>query len=107
MATTKRPDNGKPVGIDGFRCLMILLPVSLSLLSPYIARADDAYPFRDPDLAEAVRLDDLLGRMTLEEKIAALGGDASVPRLDVTGARQIEGYHGVAQSGPSNWGGFP
>ena len=104
MATTKRPDNGKPVGIDGFRCLMILLPVSLSLLSPYIARADDAYPFRDPDLAEAVRLDDLLGRMTLEEKIAALGGDASVPRLDVTGARQIEGYHGVAQGGPSNWG---
>jgi len=50
------------------------------------------------------RISDLIGRMTLEEKIAALGFRAAVPRLGVKGSPHIEGYHGVAQGGPSNWG---
>jgi len=105
MVTSKRPNDGKPAGIDGYRCLIFLLPVSLSLLVPCGARADEAaYPFRDPDLPAAQRIDDLLARMKLDEKIAALGGSADVPRLEVRGTRHIEGYHGVAQGGPSNWG---
>jgi beta-glucosidase len=66
--------------------------------------AEFAYPFQDPDLPEAARLDDLISRMTRQEKIIALAGDAAVPRLNVAGSRHIEGYHGVAQGGPSNWG---
>jgi len=62
------------------------------------------YPFQNPDLPEEERVDDLIGRMTLEEKIAALGWRAAVPRLGVQGSPHIEGYHGVAQGGPSNWG---
>jgi beta-glucosidase len=63
-----------------------------------------AYPFQNPGLPEEERVTDLIGRMTLEEKITALGSRAAVPRLGVMGSPHIEGYHGVAQGGPSNWG---
>jgi len=33
-----------------------------------------------------------------------MGWGAAVPRLGVVGSPHIEGYHGVAQGGPSNWG---
>ncbi len=62
------------------------------------------YPFQNPDLPEEERVSDLIGRMTLQEKIAVLGWRADVPRLGVKGSPHIEGYHGVAQGGPSNWG---
>jgi beta-glucosidase len=62
------------------------------------------YPFQDPDLPADTRIVDLIGRMTLPEKIEALANRASVPRLGVVGSPHIEGYHGVAQGGPSNWG---
>ena len=50
-----------------------------------------------------ITLEDL-SRMTREEKIDCLATRASVPRLGVKGSPHIEGYHGVAQGGPSNWG---
>ena len=62
------------------------------------------FPFQDPDLAAEERITDLIGRMTLEEKIDCLAVRAAVPRLGVKGSPHIEGYHGVAQGGPSNWG---
>jgi beta-glucosidase len=63
-----------------------------------------AFPFQNPDLPMEERITDLVGRMTLDEKIDALATRASVPRLGVVGSPHIEGYHGVAQGGPSNWG---
>ena len=63
-----------------------------------------SYPFQNPGLPMEERITDLIGRMTLEEKIDALANRASVPRLGVVGSPHIEGYHGVAQGGPSNWG---
>jgi beta-glucosidase len=62
------------------------------------------YPFRNPDLPKEQRIDDLIGRMTLGEKIDCLGFMPSVSRLGVAGTFTAEGYHGVAQGGPSNWG---
>jgi beta-glucosidase len=62
------------------------------------------YPFQDPDRPAEERISDLISRMTLEEKIDCLATRASVPRLGVKGSPHIEGYHGVAQGGPSNWG---
>lgn len=62
------------------------------------------YPFQDPNRPMEERITDLVGRMTLAEKIACLANRASVPRLGVVGSPHIEGYHGVAQGGPSNWG---
>lgn len=66
--------------------------------------APASYPFQNPDLPAEQRIDDLISRLTLEEKIDCMAMSASVPRLGVKGSRHIEGYHGVAQGGPSNWG---
>ncbi len=71
---------------------------------PGLARAQAPLPYQDPTLAVERRIDDLLARMTLPEKIAALSTDAGVPRLGVRDAGHTEGLHGVAQGGPSNWG---
>jgi beta-glucosidase len=70
-----------------------------------MARGDaDVLPFRSPDLPDEERIADLLSRMTLDEKVDAMAFRAAVPRLGVAGSPHIEGYHGVAQGGPSNWG---
>lgn len=68
------------------------------------AAAVSAFPFQNPDLPAEQRITDLISRLTVEEKIDCLARSASVPRLGVAGSPHIEGYHGVAQGGPSNWG---
>jgi beta-glucosidase len=76
----------------------------LAAPSGKVAVGPEVLPFRNPDLPDEERITDLLSRMTLEEKIDALAVRTSVPRLGVVGSPHIEGYHGVAQGGPSNWG---
>ncbi|HZU83307.1 MAG TPA: glycoside hydrolase family 3 C-terminal domain-containing protein, partial [Polyangiaceae bacterium] len=66
---------------------------------------DPPFLFRDPDAPSEERIDDLLSRMTLDEKIACLGTDPSVPRLGVRGSDHVEGLHGLALGGPGRWGG--
>jgi beta-glucosidase len=60
-----------------------------------------APPFLDPSLSVARRVDDLLTRMTPEEKIAQLNNDARpIPRLHVPGYNYWnEALHGVARDG--------
>lgn len=76
----------------------MLAPLAFAETSP------TGLPFQNPDLPAEQRIDDLIGRLTLEEKIDCMAMRAAVPRLGVKGSRHIEGYHGVAQGGPSNWG---
>ncbi len=75
-----------------------------ALAGPAAARAQALLPYQDPTLPVERRIDDLIGRMTLAEKIATLSTDAGVPRLGIKGSGNTEGLHGVAQGGPSNWG---
>ena len=86
--------------------VLVLLSVagvmSAARVAPQAGSGDT--PFRNPDLPDEARISDLVSRMTLEEKIDAMANRASVPRLGVVGSPHIEGYHGVAQGGPSNWG---
>jgi beta-glucosidase len=77
-----------------------ILPASFA--APPIGAQD--FPFRNPNLPDEDRITDLISRLTLEEKVDCMGPTASVPRLGVVGSPHIEGYHGVAQGGPSNWG---
>jgi beta-glucosidase len=87
--------------------IIIALLVAAVILAPaHLASQGGAgaYPFRDPNFSDDARITDLISRMTLAEKIECMGMRASVPRLGVVGSPHIEGYHGVAQGGPSNWG---
>ena len=59
-----------------------------------------AHPFNDPSLPMEKRIDNLLSLMTTEEKIACLGTDTAVPRLDVPNIGSSEGIHGVVQREP-------
>ena len=67
------------------------------------AQAD--YPFRDPKLGDDARIADLLGRLTLEEKVNLMSDHPKIPRLGVTFSGQVEGLHGLALGGPGGWGG--
>lgn len=57
------------------------------------------YPFRDPALSAERRIDDLLSRMTVEEKVDMLGTNTAIPRLGVPSFGSSEGIHGVVQRG--------
>src|SRR4051794_25279591 len=70
------------------------------------ARPPDAtYRFQDARVPAEERISDLLSRMTMEEKIGALGTNPSVPRLGVVGTGHVEGLHGLALGGPGGWEG--
>jgi beta-glucosidase len=63
-----------------------------------------AYPFQNPDLPVEARIDDLLSRLTRDEKVSCLSTDPSVPRLGVRGTNHVEGLHGLTLGGPGEWG---
>lgn len=62
------------------------------------------YPFQNVNLGEEERLDNLISLLTLDEKINCLSTRLSIPRLGIEGTKTVEGLHGVALSGPANWG---
>jgi len=74
---------------------------------PAQARSDPAYPFRNPHLSLDARIDDLLGRLTLDEKVAWLHqSQAAIPRLGIPYFKAgTEALHGVAWSNDlnNNW----
>ena len=57
--------------------------------------------FNDPAINEEQRLDDLIARMTLDEKVDALGNNTQVPRLGIQASGSVEGLHGIALGGPT------
>jgi beta-glucosidase len=70
-----------------------------------MAAAQADYPFRDAKLGDDQRIDDLLGRLTLEEKLTLLSDHPKIPRLGLAFSGQVEGLHGLALGGPGGWGG--
>ncbi|NUT46239.1 MAG: carbohydrate-binding protein [Saccharothrix sp.] len=72
------------------------------LLAPLPAHAREL-PFRDPDLPRATRIDDLLGRLTVDERISLLHQyQPAVPRLGIGPFKTgTEALHGVAWLGRS------
>ncbi|RRA50271.1 glycoside hydrolase family 3 C-terminal domain-containing protein [Acidipila sp. EB88] len=84
------------------QALMLVAACAASLsCAPLTAQtADGSEPaFRNVSLAPETRIDDLLKQMTLEEKIACLGTNTSVPRLKIRSFGSSEGIHGVVERG--------
>ncbi|MCB0533360.1 MAG: glycoside hydrolase family 3 C-terminal domain-containing protein [Saprospiraceae bacterium] len=80
--------------------LSLLLLFCLSCYSGIRAQAMD-YPFQNPKLSVEQRVDDLIGRLTLEEKIDQLSYNApAVERLSIPAYNWWnECLHGVARNG--------
>lgn len=57
--------------------------------------------FNDPAINEEQRLDDLIARMALDEKVDALGNNTQVPRLGIQASGSVEGLHGIVLGGPT------
>jgi beta-glucosidase len=76
-------------------------PQTLSLLP---GSDQTQYPFQNPELPLEQRIANILSLMTVEEKIACLGTNPSVPRLGIKGSGHVEGIHGLTQGGPGKWG---
>src|SRR5260370_811833 len=81
------------------RVLLMFMALGTSSL-----RAQNQYPFQDPNLPIEERVNNIVSLMTLQEKVAFLSARPSVSRLGIKSAGLSEGIHGLAQGGPSNWG---
>lgn len=73
----------------------LLTPILLA--GPLVPAHAAAYPFRDPSLPLAARVGDLLGRLTLAEKVSLLHQyEPAIPRLGIkafkTGTEALHGY---------------
>ncbi len=77
------------------------LLLSLGVLSSASAQTQKTLPYLDPSLPTQQRVDDLVSRMTLEEKVPQLINTApAIPRLNVPAYDYwSEGLHGIARSG--------
>ncbi len=88
--------------IRSFACAAALA-LAIFCVRAVLAQAD--FPFRNPALSDDQRIADLLGRLTLQEKIDLMSDHPSFPRLGLTFSGQVEGLHGLALGGPAGWGG--
>ena len=73
----------------------------LAGLTPVAFAQGTTFPYQDASLSPAQRAQDLVGRMTLDEKVGQMvNGAAAIPRLNVPAYDYWnEGLHGVARSG--------
>jgi beta-glucosidase len=83
-----------------FLCFLVCCAICLTLAQQSPA-GKAGEPYRDPSLPIEQRVNDLVSRMTLEEKVSQLGHTAdAVPRLGIPEYNWwSEGLHGVARAG--------
>ncbi|MEW9546935.1 glycoside hydrolase family 3 C-terminal domain-containing protein [Nonomuraea sp. NPDC050783] len=86
--------------------LLAALALTASLLAAPPAQAAADYPFQNPRLPVEQRVSDLLGRLTLDEKLSLLHqSQAAIPRLGIAYHKNgTEALHGVAWSNDLNDG---
>jgi len=92
------------ISLCGIAALALIAPgTSFSQTAP---TGDTGHElFRDPSAPIEQRVDDIIRRLTFDEKIACLGTNPTVPRLGIRGTGHVEGLHGLALGGPAGWGG--
>jgi beta-glucosidase len=95
------------MNFERIRCRLAVLFFGLAFVasSAQMACAQADYPFRDTKLGDDQRIADLIGRLTLDEKVNLMTDHPKVPRLGLVFSGQVEGLHGLALGGPGGWGG--
>lgn len=78
-------------------CMACLLGMTANMTT---ADTSEVLPYQDSKLSTAQRVEDLLGRMTLKEKVSLVSGKAGdatrdIPRLGIPSLRVTDGPHGV------------
>jgi beta-glucosidase len=91
------------MGLRRWMGVLAGLVLAAVLARAVCAQAD--YPFRDARLDDDQRIADLLGRLTLEEKIQLMSDHPKFARLGLAFSGQVEGLHGLALGGPGGWEG--
>jgi beta-glucosidase len=88
------------------RWAVVAAAIALAVATPAVARAQGE-PFRDPQRPLDERIDDLMGRLTQDEKIGLLHQyQGAIPRLNIgTFKAGTEALHGVAWSNDFNHNG--
>jgi beta-glucosidase len=83
----------------------VALVATVGLAGP--AKATSTYPFQNPRLPLGARVDDLVKRLTLDEKVSLLHQyEPAIPRLGIKAFKTgTEALHGVAWSTDKNNGG--
>ncbi len=84
--------------------LMWVIAMALFLKVSPTTAAPFEYPFQNPDLPTEDRITNVVALLTSDEKIDLLRFRAGVPRLGIKPLGSVEGLHGEAMGGPSNWG---
>src|ERR1039457_881913 len=83
----------------------VFVYVALAVVFSTAAAAQtDQFPFQNPDLPLEARVNNIVSLMTLDEKIAFFSSRPGGPRLGIRAMGHVEGLHGLARGGPSNWG---
>jgi hypothetical protein len=97
MPTTReRNSGGKPMKTSAWRLTILMLILAAGFSVRPQQHAQNKYPFQDPSLSVEERVNNIISLMTLEEEIAALGTNPSVPRLGIVGSGHVESLHGLA-----------
>jgi len=80
---------------------VFILALSVAVMSMSAQQRTYEYPFQDPSLSNEERINDLVSRMTLKEKVDQLVNSApAIPRLGIPSYNWWnEALHGVARAG--------
>jgi beta-glucosidase len=91
----------KPVNSNLLRRSSVLLVALLLMMSVGSAQQTYEYPFLNPDITLSARVDDIVGRMTIDEKIGQMMNSApAIERLSIPAYDWWnECLHGVARAG--------
>jgi beta-glucosidase len=89
----------------GLLLVFSVFPAAEAFAQVHLGAAPRPAVYADKDAPVERRIDDLLQKMTLDEKIDAFSTNPTIPRLGVVGTQHVEGLHGLALGGPGGWGG--